>query len=328
MKLDRPVFRSHLNLSATGDNRLSILFLAIAFVSGVIIAVIIWQLQLGWMGLLVAPSLFFLLAIFLRPELGLGAVIFIIVIQLTPIINRYFPGVPSPVFPLLGMLVFLIIWRMVIYGDRPDGWKRASAIMVVMAFWLLSVLVADDSVLALAKFRKFTENAVLAFVLVFFIHRPASLRNVVWALLAAGMLMATISVFQNLTSTFDNNYWGFGDWDRSFTAGVTNYRASGPYGNPNAYAQVLVMLVPLALDRFWHEKEWGLRLLAGWALLVCVLTIFFTYSRNGFITLLFTLGLLFFMRRPRVLSAVALVVLAFVAIPLLYYVSIPDPEKR
>jgi len=312
MKLDRPVFSSHLNLPASGDNWLSILFLAIAIVAGVTIAVIIWQL--GWIGLLAAPFLFFLLTVLIRPELGLGAFIFIILIQLTPVINKYYPGVPSPVFPLLGMLIFLIIWRMVIYGDRLEGWKRASVILVVMAFWLLSVLVADDSVLALAKFQKFTENAVLAFVIVFFIQRPTSLRSVVWALLAAGILMATISVFQNLTATYDNNYWGFGEWDQSSTAGVTNHRATGPYGNPNAYAQVLVMLVPLAVDRLWHERELRFRLLAGWALFVCILTIFFTYSRNGFITLLFTLGLLFLMRRPRVLSVAVMVVLAIVVI--------------
>jgi putative inorganic carbon (HCO3(-)) transporter len=315
MKLDRPVFSSQISFPASGDKWLSILFLVIASVSGVAIAVIIWQF--GWIGLLAAPSLFFLLAILLRPELGLAAFIFIILIQLTPVINKYYPGLPSPAIPLLGMLVFLILWRIVIYGDRPEGWKRASVILVVMAFWLLSVLVADDSVLALTKFQKFTENAILALVIVFFIQRPSSLRNVVWALLAAGLLMATISVFQNLTSTFDNNYWGFGEWDQSVTAGVTNHRATGPYGNPNAYAQVLVMLVPLALDRLWHERELGFRLLAGWASIVCILTIFFTYSRNGFVTLLFTIGLLFIMRRPKVLSLAVMIVLAFVVIQFL-----------
>jgi len=315
MKLDRPVLAPHLDLPTSREHWLSILFLAIAIVSGVAIAVIVWRF--GWIGLLAAPSLFFLLAILVRPERGLAAFIFIIVIQLTPVINQYYPNIPSPVIPLLGMLIFLILWRMVIYGDRPEGWKRASVILVVMAFWLLSVLVAEDSALALAKFQKFTENAILALVIVFFIQRPGSLRSVVWALLAAGILMATISVFQNLTSTYDNDYWGFGKWDQSSTGGVTNHRATGPYGNPNAYAQVLVMLVPLALDRVWHEKELGFRLLAGWTLLVCILTILFTYSRNGFITLLFTIGLLFFVRRPRVLSAVALVVLAFAVIPFL-----------
>src|SRR5687768_8724962 len=310
MKLDRPVFSSDLNLPTSRDNWLSILFLVIAIIAGVTIAVIIWQF--GWIGLLAAPFLIFLLAILIRPELGLGAFIFIILIQLTAITTQYFSGVPSPVFPLLGMLVFLIFWRIVIYGDRPDGWKRASVILVVMAFWLLSVLVADDSVLALAKFQQFTENAILAFVIVFFIKRPTSLHKVVWALLAAGIFMATISVFQNLTSTFDNNYWGFGAWDQSSTAGVTNHRATSSYGNPNAYAQVLVMLVPLALDRLWHEKDLRFRLLAGWASIVCILTIFFTYSRNGFVTLVFTVGLLFVMYRPKVLSMAVMVILAFV----------------
>src|SRR5215208_6958304 len=220
MKLDRPVLAPHLDLPTSREHWLSILFLAIAIVSGVAIAVIVWRF--GWIGLLAAPSLFFLLAILVRPERGLAAFIFIIVIQLTPVINQYYPNIPSPVIPLLGMLIFLILWRMVIYGDRPEGWKRASVILVVMAFWLLSVLVAEDSALALAKFQKFTENAILALVIVFFIQRPGSLRSVVWALLAAGILMATISVFQNLTSTYDNDYWGFGKWDQSSTGGVTN----------------------------------------------------------------------------------------------------------
>ena len=121
MKLDRPVFSSPLSLLTSGDNWLSILFLIIAVVSGVTIAVAIWQL--GWIGLLAAPFLFFLLAVLIRPELGLGAFIFIIVIQLTPVINQYYPEIPSPGYPLLGVLGFLIIWRIVIYGDRADGWK-------------------------------------------------------------------------------------------------------------------------------------------------------------------------------------------------------------
>ena len=120
MKLDRRIFSSHLTPPTYGENWLSILFLVIAVVSGVTIAVISWQF--GWIGLLVAPALFFLLAVLIRPELGLGVFVFMIFIQLTPVINKYYPSVPSPVFPLLGILIFLIIWRMVIYGDRPDGW--------------------------------------------------------------------------------------------------------------------------------------------------------------------------------------------------------------
>ena len=322
MKLDRPVFSWPFNPPTPVDNWLLILFLVLAILSGGVVALI--GRQFGWIGLLAVPVLFFVVALLIRPELGLVAFVFIIYIQLTPVINNNYAGIPSPAFPLLGVLIFLIIWRMVIYGDRPNGWKRASVILVVIAFWLISVLVAGDSMLALAKFRKFTENAILAFVIVFFIQRPTSLRGMVWTLLAAGIFMATISVFQNITSTYDNNYWGFGEWDRATTAVTSTHRLTGPYGNPNAYAQVLVMLVPLALDRLWHEKMLRLRLLAGWALIVCVLTVFFTYSRNGFITLLITLGFLFVIRRPRILP---MILTGFLALVLFQFLPISYTER-
>lgn len=297
------------------ENRLLVLFVVIAFLMGGSVAVIGWRF--GWVGLIAAPALLFFVVVLMRPEIGLFAFVSIVILQVTIVITTHYRSIPSPAILLLALLIFLVIWRMVIYGDRPSGWRRASVILVIVSFWLLSVLIANDSALALTKFRNFSENAILAFVVVFFVQKPASLRGVVWAMLAAGIIMATISVFQNLTSTYDNSYWGFGGWDISSTNGASHHRLTGPYGNPNAYSQVLVMLVPLALDRFWHERNLRLRLLAGWALIVCTLTIFFTYSRNGFVTLLFTLGFLFVIRRPKILPLFTSAVLAFVLIQFL-----------
>ena len=303
------------SMSLLGESWLLLLSLVMAVVLGGGVAAIGWRL--GWAALIAIPILFFLLAVMIRPEFGLSAFVFIVFLQLTYVISNYYRSIPSPAILLLALLMFLVIWRMVIYGDRPSGWKRASVIFIIVAFWLLSVLIAEDSALALAKFRNFTENVLLAFVVIFFVQKSSSLRGVIWAMLAAGIFMATISTFQNLTSTYDNNYWGFGGWDSSSTGGTSNHRLTGPYGNPNAYAQVLVVLVPLALDRFWHERDLRLRLLAGWALVVCVLTVFFTYSRNGFVTLMFALGFLFIMRRPKVLPVVASFILAFILLQFL-----------
>ena len=267
--------------------------------------------------MLAVPVLFFLLAILIRPELGLAAFVFIVYIQLNLVIGKFHPGIPSPAVPLLGILMFLILWRMVIYGDRARGWKRAGFMLLLVAGWFFSVLVADNSVLALLKLQKFIENAVLALVVVFFIQRSSSLRGVIWTLLFAGIFMASISVFQNLTSTFGNDYWGFGGWTQATTGGTSNHRLTGPYGNPNGYAQVLIVLVPLALDRLWHEKTLRFRLLAGYALAVCVLTIFFTYSRNGFITLIFTVGFFFVMRRPSFVPLVISIALGVILLQFL-----------
>jgi O-antigen ligase len=76
------------------------------------------------------------------------------------------------------------------------------------------------------------------------------------------------------------------------------------------------MLVPLALDRLWHEKELRFRLIAGYALAVCTLAVFFTYSRNGFVTLVFTVVFLILMRR---LSIAPLVVTAVFGVLLIQF---------
>lgn len=299
MKQDLSVLFQLFDLPASWNKWLLAFFLVLAILMGGIAAIA--GAELGWISLLAIPALLLGLAILMRPGLGLAAFVFIIYIQLNLVLANVRPGLPSPALVLLGVLIFLIIWRMVIYGDRPLGWKRAGVILVVITGWLFSVLVADDSTLALLKLQKFIENAILAFVVVFFIQKPESFRRIVWVLLLAGIFMASISVFQRLTSTYGNNYFGFGGWTHATTGGTSNYRSTGPYGNPNGYAQVLVLLVPLALDRLWHEKNTKLRLLAGYALAVCALAIFFTYSRNGFLTLVFSLGFLVVMRRPRIM---------------------------
>jgi len=315
MKQERSEVFQLFNFSSWNNNSLLVLFLGMSIFGGGAVAVV--GAEFGWVALLAIPILVFGLAIFIQPELGLAAFVFIVYIQLNLVLGKFHPGIPSPARPLLGLLIFFIIWRMVIYGDRPEGWKRAGIILVVMISWIFSVLIADDSTLALLKLQKFLENAVLAFVVVFFVQKPSSLRGVIWTLLFAGIFMGTVSVFQNLTSTFGNSYWGFGGWNEATTAGASSHRLTGPYGNPNGYAQVLVLLVPLALDRLWHETNFRLRLLAGYALAVCALTIFFTYSRNGFLTLVFTMGFLIVMRRPRIMPLAFSIAIGFVLIQFL-----------
>ena len=315
MKQDLSIFFQSLHWPSSWNTWLLALFLGLALLAGGGAAVV--GAELGWAGLLAIPVMLFGLAILIRPGLALAAFVFIIYIQLNLALAKVRPGLPSPALLLLGVLLFLIIWRMVIYGDRPLGWKRASIILVVVTGWLFSVLVAENSTLALLKLQKFLENAILAFVVVFFIHKPGSFRRIIWTLLLAGIFMGSISVFQNLTSTFGNSYFGFGGWTQATTGGTSNYRLTGPYGNPNGYAQVLVLLIPLALDRLWHEKSIHLRLLAGYALAVCALTIFFTYSRNGFVTLVFTLGFLVVMRRPRIMPLALSVAMGIILIQFL-----------
>lgn len=253
--------------------------------------------QLGLLALLAVPAVLMFLGSIGKPELGLAGFLIITYTQLSNV-GIVYHGLPSIAQPLAGLLIIVILIRMAVYGERPLGWVRAGLFLLVYAIsWLISLLHADDSLAATTAFIGFTKDALGMLIVVYFIQHHGSLRRAIWALIGAGMLMGTISAFQYLTSDFNNIYWGFGGWEQQVSGAVERHRLTGPYSNPNAYAQVLCVLAPLALDRIWHERRLWLRIVAAWALVVIVLTIFFTFSRGGFLSLMFGVAILLTQRR-------------------------------
>lgn len=253
--------------------------------------------QLGLLALLVVPAALMFIGAIGKPELGLAGLLIITFSQISNVgIVHY--GLPSIAQPLAALLIVVILIRIAVYGERPLGWVRAGLFLTVYAVsWLISLLHAEDSGAANIAFIGFIKDALGMLIVVYFIQRQGSLRRAVWALIAAGIFMGTISAFQYLTSDFNNIYWGFGGWEQQVSGAVERHRLTGPYSNPNAYAQVLVALAPLALDRIWHERNIWFRVLAAWALTAIVLTIFFTFSRGGFISLVFGVAILLTQRR-------------------------------
>jgi hypothetical protein len=93
------------------------------------------------------------------------------------------------------------------------------------------------------------EGLGLYFLLINTIRTPTLLKQVVWSLLIGGALIGALSLFQQVTETWDNNYWGFAQvTGRGFTTEetiqgtVTQPRVSGPIGEKNRFAQVMLML--------------------------------------------------------------------------------------
>jgi O-antigen ligase len=141
---------------------------------------------------------------------------------------------------------------------------------------------------------------------------------VIWVMVGAGAMLATISGLQFTTGSFGTNFLGFGQSAVQNIAGqVDDIRISGPIGDPNFYAQLLVLLVPLALDRAFGEHRRLLRLAAWYAAAVMAASVVFTFSRGGLLALGLVV-LLMLARRPvrwRALAALGLA--AALAIPFL-----------
>ncbi len=300
----------------------TLLFGALAVLAGSLLAVLIGVapspvvVPLALVGLLVA------LATLVRIELGLVVLVFIMYTRLSDNLIKY-AGAPSIADPFVIMLIGVIAVRWLLFQEQLTGWGTAAMLFgvygLVGALGLFFAAAPDRVVTAL---NAYIRDVLIAMLIVTQLKRAAQLRMLVWTLLAAGIVMGTVTVYQQLTGTFANPYWGFGVAAIQNIVGQTNdYRIGGVVSDPNFYAQILVVLVPLALDRFWNERHWALRALALWALGVIVLSILFTFSRGGFLALVFVTGLSLIRHslKPAFWLALGLVaILAFQLLPARY----------
>ncbi|HYN89817.1 MAG TPA: O-antigen ligase family protein [Ardenticatenaceae bacterium] len=247
-----------------------------------------------------------------RLEWGLIGLVFLTYTRATDVAVKQY-DTPSITQPLIGLLVLVVLARWHFKGERPSGWQRGALLLAGYGMArFASLLFADYFGGALYALTEYAKDAIIAIIVTVLLYRGVTLRRVSWALVAAGTFLGTIAVIQYVTGAFENSFGGFGEAQISHIIGVTNdYRIGGPDLHPNAYAQIMIPLVALALDRLLHERSRALRLLAGWGLLASMLTIVFTFSRGALVAMAMMLGL-WFLRRPPPPRQLALAVLLLV----------------
>lgn len=268
--------------------------------------------------LLLVAGIFGLLgiaAITIQLRLGLVLLAFITYTRFSDVLVNYH-NAPSVAKLLVPYLFGVIIVRWVLFNERPRGWERAVALIgfyIFVAF--ISLLFAANKTATGEAFGDLIKDALIAITVVLLLYRGRRLKAVIWTLIMAGIFMGTISTYQFVTGAYTNDFAGFGQAQIQNIIGQTNdYRVSGPVGDANFYAQVIVTLIPLALERLWNGRNLLLRLVAGYALVVCGITLIATFSRGGFVALLIMLVAYLVIHPPRLshlLIGVAMVVLIF-----------------
>jgi putative inorganic carbon (HCO3(-)) transporter len=252
------------------------------------------------------------------PDWALGTVAAFSVLNLANVATD-FHGAPSLFQPLLALIALGIVVRRLARGERLAGGGRAAVFVAVYgAVALASLLAAADFATGRMAAENLLKDAVLAVLVGLLLRRTASLRRVIWVMITGGALLATLTALQYLTGSFGTAFFGFGQSAvQTIVGGVDDIRISGPIGDPNFYAQLLVLLVPLALDRAFAEPRRSRRLAAWYATAIMATSVVFTFSRGGILAL-GVVVLLMLLRRPVHWKALAALVLAVaLAVPFL-----------
>jgi O-antigen ligase len=193
------------------------------------------------------------------PDVATYAVLFLLYSNL-PAVGVAFHGVPKVVGAAFPLLLALPLLR--------DLFLRREPLVLTPVFFLLVLIFALQLVGAAFSidppnsfetvFTFAVEGVALYLLITNVLRSKENVRIATWVLVAAGVLMSVVPLFQQVTHTFDNNYGGLAQVDGlGFTTGEAaeeggtlerQARLAGPIGEKNRYAQVMLVLVPLALS--------------------------------------------------------------------------------
>lgn len=245
------------------------------------------------------------------PDLATLITLFAVYTNVTVIVVHRYEGVSDLAAGAVVLLLLfplarhLIARRELLRVDRAFGFM--AALLCVM---LLSTFGAVDRGLAFREIFVYATEGLLLYLLVLNVVRELPmLRKAVRTLLLAGALLGALTLYQGLTGSYGQTFGGLAarslehvDEDtpaaqlRADDEMQLADRARGPVDGPNRFAQILIVLLPLALMEYRNARTPEGRLAATAAGLLILGGVFLTYSRGAFLTLVFLVGLLALLR--------------------------------
>lgn len=269
-----------------------------------------------------ASAAFLGVAIILYPDVATLTTIAVLYSNVAVVAVR-FHGVPLFVAAFVPLLLVVPLARDLIVRRQPVIAPATAPWMIVLLFiHIFSALFSADLTRSWDAVVVFiVEGFGLYFLLLNVIRTPSMLRQVTWVLIAVGTLISIPSIHQDLTNNYESLYLGFAQpADAAFRTGETTIvgdvlqrRLTGPIGETNRFAQILLMLVPLGIFRYIDERSPFLRGAAAVSTTLITVGVVLTFSRGAAVGLLALVIAVAALRlvRPRHLIGIVLA-LAFV----------------
>jgi O-antigen ligase len=260
-------------------------------------------------------------AVAIRPETAVLIVVGLIYSN-APVVLVEFHGVPLGIAAAVPLILAApLAYDILVHRHKIVLTPAMPWLALLLIIEILSTIAARDTADAAASLGTFLGEGIGLYLLITnTVRSPELLRSVVWVLLFVGAFLGALSFFQQITETYGNAYFGFAQTEAAET-GVTETglaRLAGPIGEKNRYAQIMLMLVPLAILQVSSERRRWLKAAAlGCAVLAAIATAL-TFSRGAalaaIIILVAMVGLRY-VRVSQIVAATALIAVVLLAVP-------------
>ena len=272
------------------------------------------QLTLGALALAAVS-----LAVALRPGIAVYVVVGLVYLNLPATAVKEY-GIPRSAAALVPLMLVFPVAVNLVCGRRLRLDGTLMMLLGLLALQAISTTVSAHPDEALDNTITFAiEGVVVYILLVHAITDTASLRRTAWVILGAAAVLAAVPLIQAITGAWTQSFGGFGQVNAGFLRKPeTTPRASGPLGDPNYFAQVLLPALALGLVAFRsgasRARAWPAYALAG----IVAIGILLTYSRGAVLSFLLVVAVLValgYAKASHVLLIAAIVIGLILAVP-------------
>lgn len=227
-----------------------------------------------------------------RPAFGLGLLVALVWLDLSEVLVRNH-DIPS-ILQILAAPLALAAW--IGARGRVERHPLTRPLTLALLLWLLLVMasttwaadpsVADERLAETAKaFAIYALAASLAVT-------RARVFLAAWTMVGSATLLAALGVYQAVTGSYDVDFGGLARVkDAQIWGDVFQGRIAGPLGDPNYFAQILLVVVPVALLLAHRAGSSRARWAGFGAAGLLAAAVALSYSRGGAMTLVIVVAL-------------------------------------
>lgn len=221
--------------------------------------------------------------------IALGLTVAAVVTRVSSILEET-TSIPSFIVPLCLAFTVATLGSRLVEGRHPlELFGRATVLVMLFVALMLAIrlpglVLADDPATVMEGIVVLAKDCLVAVGVVYAAERTGALLGAVRGIVVAGGGLALLTVHKALTGNIGDDYLGFSRATDALVSATENgTRYTGPFDDPNFYAQTLTVVVALAAVRFWHTGSTVERLAMAGVLAPTLLALTYTLSRGGMV---------------------------------------------
>ncbi|MCI0712804.1 MAG: O-antigen ligase family protein [Chloroflexi bacterium] len=223
---------------------------------------------------------------------------FFILLTNTATIAVKFHNVPFAIGAAFPLLLFVpVVNHVVLRRQKLVLTPYFLLLVCLLLVQLIGTLFARNLNDAFDNLIVFAVEAVMIYFLVInAIRTPQTLRRVVNVFLLSAILLGAVPIYQQITGTYVNDYWGYGQVPgkaftvgQSLVGGDTQARLAGAIGEKNRFAQFMMMFGMIAITQVWGARTKSERIIAIIATVTSFTAAVLPFSRGAAIGFVLTL---------------------------------------